>query len=538
MNIITKRSTAVSMVVALIAVSGAFGLFSGKSADAAVCPPSSLSGHILTTGENGEGGLAMVLNTSECSFDIGFASYKGNALFDYETTTLAPWQMVQLHVNTPECAYELDLFRGSLSSTPSYGSNLLDRALVKQNVSCNVDSTPTTPTPGPSTPGPVVSEPPVHTLVPTQPPTVITNRTVIGAFDDANCTLIGGWAFDPDSSSTALMITIYDGVGPSAPLLWSGVTNTNRPDVNTAFGISGIHGFTASTPDSVKDGRSHQIYVLAQDTSTGQSAFISGPKTIVCGAVTSPVPTVSPTATSINNSYNTNNTVNNSSVINQYGNGNIAGVNQGGINSGTQSNYGYIYGAAYATPTPYYPTYVATSALAIQKYARNLSRGEGTSSTSVSARPGDQIEFSLMITAPNNSTLNNVIVADQLPAGLHYVYGSTSVNGTSVSGSVLNTINIGGLSGSQQVTVRFLADVDRGAVNGQRFTNIGTVRADNYNQVNSNPVYVTISGNVVASALKVKTGAGDWGMGFALISSLSAAGWYVKRKGLLSVLSA
>lgn len=55
---------------------------------------------------------------------------------------------------------------------------------------------------------------------------------------------LSGWAYDPDAPATAISVAVYrDGVG----LHWY-TTGVPRPDVNSALGITGTHGFRITIP--------------------------------------------------------------------------------------------------------------------------------------------------------------------------------------------------------------------------------------------------------------------------------------------------
>ncbi|MDP1624943.1 MAG: peptidoglycan-binding domain-containing protein [bacterium] len=82
-----------------------------------------------------------------------------------------------------------------------------------------------------------------------------------GHLDTASCSAITGWAYDPDDATANIPVHFYAG-GPagSGTFIGSAVANVPRPDVNTALGIPGDHGFIFDTPNSLKDGGTHQIY--------------------------------------------------------------------------------------------------------------------------------------------------------------------------------------------------------------------------------------------------------------------------------------
>lgn len=85
------------------------------------------------------------------------------------------------------------------------------------------------------------------------------DRSPSGTIDGLNCNQFNGWAYDPDKSSFSIRVDIYiDGAGVT-----STTANTSRPDVNTAHGITGSHGFAWSLLDKFKDGKTHQAALFA-----------------------------------------------------------------------------------------------------------------------------------------------------------------------------------------------------------------------------------------------------------------------------------
>jgi len=172
-------------------------------------------------------------------------------------------------------------------------------------------------------------------------------------------------------------------------------------------------------------------------------------------------------------------------------------------------------------------------AISIEKFGRNVTRGGAIKQTSLTAFRSDTVEFSIVVTAPSNTNLSNVVINDVLPFGLSYLSGSTRVNGVTTVDGLVNDggINIGFLNAGQQAVITFLASVNANAASGQTFVNTANVRANNIGPVNSNPVYVSIgSTGVVAGALNVRTGPGMTAGISGLGALLSAAGWYFRRK--------
>lgn len=73
---------------------------------------------------------------------------------------------------------------------------------------------------------------------------------------------VQGWAFDPDESGTDIPVAIYvDGIG----VAWF-PTGLARPDVNSAFGIGGNHGFDIVFTTTPGD---HTVEVFAINTGGG-----------------------------------------------------------------------------------------------------------------------------------------------------------------------------------------------------------------------------------------------------------------------------
>jgi hypothetical protein len=111
-------------------------------------------------------------------------------------------------------------------------------------------------------------------------PTKATNGTVTTALAASNnrpigyvdvittsASNIGGWAFDPDTSSTSITVR-FEIDGQSAGSM---TTNVYRPDVNSAFGITGNHGFNWTIPSQYRGVIWHTVRVLAVDSNTNIS---------------------------------------------------------------------------------------------------------------------------------------------------------------------------------------------------------------------------------------------------------------------------
>ncbi|MBI3330640.1 MAG: hypothetical protein HYZ96_00850, partial [Candidatus Omnitrophica bacterium] len=106
----------------------------------------------------------------------------------------------------------------------------------------------------------------------------------IGHLDAADCSIVGGWAFDPDTPSWSIRVEVYDGqVEEGGVLVASGTAGGDRPDVRSHFGIPGHHGFTFLTLAAVKTGAPHPLYVYALDLTIGTRHLIArAPQTVTC----------------------------------------------------------------------------------------------------------------------------------------------------------------------------------------------------------------------------------------------------------------
>jgi hypothetical protein len=85
---------------------------------------------------------------------------------------------------------------------------------------------------------------------------------------------VWGWAYDPDTSSGALDVHFYlDGPAGSGQFAGAVTTTVARADVNSAFGITGIHGFDWAIPVQYRTG-SHTVYAYAIDSAGGTNPQI------------------------------------------------------------------------------------------------------------------------------------------------------------------------------------------------------------------------------------------------------------------------
>lgn len=96
-----------------------------------------------------------------------------------------------------------------------------------------------------------------------------------GFVDLMNCTTIAGWAADRNRLNTSISVSVYDG----STLLMTVPATISRPDVGSALGDNGLHGFSIATPSSIKTGTAHTIHVKFE---TGGTELIHSPGSLTC----------------------------------------------------------------------------------------------------------------------------------------------------------------------------------------------------------------------------------------------------------------
>jgi thermitase len=127
------------------------------------------------------------------------------------------------------------------------------------------------------------------------------NRQPVGVVDEYSCSKVRGWSYDPDEPGKSIAVHVYinGAVGtPNAEGHDTGETSVNRPDVNSARGISGVHGFDWALPDKYRDGKSHEVFVYAIDSQGGTNPEIGRGNTGNCpSSDTTPTVTNPPSVT-------------------------------------------------------------------------------------------------------------------------------------------------------------------------------------------------------------------------------------------------
>ncbi|MCI5119657.1 MAG: hypothetical protein D3908_00360, partial [Candidatus Electrothrix sp. AUS4] len=105
----------------------------------------------------------------------------------------------------------------------------------------------------------------------------------VGYFDSADCNGFSGWTKDPDTTAPIDVHFYANGPAGTGAFIGSASANIYRGDLPYS---DKNHGFSFPTPESLKDGQSHQIYVYALDDQGGANPLLTNsPKSIQCTPV-------------------------------------------------------------------------------------------------------------------------------------------------------------------------------------------------------------------------------------------------------------
>lgn len=112
------------------------------------------------------------------------------------------------------------------------------------------------------------------------------NDPPVGYFDSAGCSSFSGWAKDPDITDPINIHFYVDGPAGTGTFIGGISADVYRGDLPYD---DKNHGFSFATPESLKDGQSHQIYVYALDDQGGTNPLLNNsPKSIQCTPVNPP----------------------------------------------------------------------------------------------------------------------------------------------------------------------------------------------------------------------------------------------------------
>jgi N-acetylmuramoyl-L-alanine amidase len=98
-----------------------------------------------------------------------------------------------------------------------------------------------------------------------------------GSLDEADCTNIGGWAWDANNPNKTVSVDILDG----ATLIATVPASSFEATLASAGIGNGYHAFNYTTPNSLKDGAAQSISLRISQTSTS----IGAPQSLTCAAI-------------------------------------------------------------------------------------------------------------------------------------------------------------------------------------------------------------------------------------------------------------
>ena len=183
-----------------------------------------------------------------------------------------------------------------------------------------------------------------------------------------------------------------------------------------------------------------------------------------------------------------------------------------------------IYAGNAVTPTPS-PAYQ----IQVSKLGRNVTRGQSGEYTSLVARGGDTLDFIIRARSTTGSYLYNTYVTDILPAGLTYIAGSTTLNGSVAADGVTSTgIYVGTVSPFSDTVLKLSVRVD-----GAYVPTWGTVTVNNIAQVRADGITtrsvslpITLGQSAsITNVSSVNTGPSD-SLWLALMAALLVTGGY------------
>jgi Beta-propeller repeat len=106
-------------------------------------------------------------------------------------------------------------------------------------------------------------------------PKSLTCMALYGVHDTSGCSLITGWAWDPNNPNSAINVDILNGT----TLLGTVAASVFRSDLLAAGYGNGYHGFSFPTPLSLEDGQAHSIQVRFSKTTLN---LLNTPRSLTC----------------------------------------------------------------------------------------------------------------------------------------------------------------------------------------------------------------------------------------------------------------
>lgn len=110
-----------------------------------------------------------------------------------------------------------------------------------------------------------------------------TNDAPRGDINTVTCSAVDGWAFDPDEKDYSIGVRIV-----VDSLTYSDATDVHRSDVNSAYGITGEHGFSWGVPSRFYDNAVHSVKLYPVNLPSGTNPLVDTRSYGPCGVPSPP----------------------------------------------------------------------------------------------------------------------------------------------------------------------------------------------------------------------------------------------------------
>jgi uncharacterized repeat protein (TIGR01451 family) len=144
----------------------------------------------------------------------------------------------------------------------------------------------------------------------------------------------------------------------------------------------------------------------------------------------------------------------------------------------------------------------------LQKFGRNVTKGELTEQFRVIAYPDNTLEFIIHVRSLSEGPISSVILSDTLPSSMTIIPNTLSIDSVLTNGNIINGIEVGPLSPGQEKIVRLSVRV---AIASQ--LPVGTTSVINTARITSPELIaqlpIVINNGIIAGVTKIPTGAED-----------------------------
>ena len=462
------------------------------------CVSSAAGGGLIGTAY-GDGTATVTNNTGE-TCTVTFASYgvvgandqiEGQFLFDFKTRTVASGQTIGragLSVSAPNCRTQYDLIVGSNPIEPPYytGRNLIAYRYSGSPTCSGTEGTPP-PTTG-TVPPTTVMVPPTSATPPPQTLSCFPASQSVSVGQSANMTASGGtgtysWSApsgSPGSGSGSTFATVYAATSGGDSAEAEGVyVVTVTSDKQTAWCTVNVQ----PEPQELECAPASQTVNIG---TFAQVVAVGGTGTYSWSA-----PSGSP----------------GSGVGSQFGTQYVAqGIYTITVQDSTTQAVDTCQVTVPTTQTPPMTTLQGVPGLQVSKVVQNVTQGSGQAD-SVTANPGDTVRFTVTVTSTGTETARLVTARDTLPAGLTYIGGSTTVDGSLTKDTYTTSgVALGDLVPERTVTIRFDARVsstDFFPIGSSTLVNTAFARGSNVPEV-SDVAFVVVARSPLNPVLTIQ----------------------------------